>query len=79
MWFLFTVGWYVALSLVVPAGIGYALGRWVFNTDPFWPALGGLLLGSIIAFYGLYKMLKRFKTESSGEPVVPAKQNNGKT
>jgi hypothetical protein len=79
MWFLFTVGWYVALSLVVPAGIGYSLGRWVFNIDPFWPALGGLLLGSIIAFYGLYQMLKRFKAESNGGAAAPAKRNDGNT
>jgi ABC-type glycerol-3-phosphate transport system permease component len=79
MWFLFTVGWYVALSLVIPTAIGYALARWVFNTDPFWLALGGLVLGGVIAFYGLFKMLKRFKMESNGTGTPPVKPNDGNT
>lgn len=63
-WFLFTVGWYVAFSLVVPAGIGYWLDGGVFGTTPLF-TLVGLGLGTLIAFTGLYRMLKRFQQEES--------------
>jgi len=63
-WFLFTVGWYIALSLVVPAGIGYWLDRGVFESAPLFTLIG-LGLGTLVAFTGLYRMLKRFQTEQS--------------
>jgi hypothetical protein len=62
-WFLFNVGWYVALSLVVPT----AIGLWLdaperFNSRP--PCtLIGLLLGTTVAGYGLYRMLRQFINE----------------
>ncbi|MEW6142485.1 MAG: AtpZ/AtpI family protein [Chloroflexota bacterium] len=65
-WFLFTFGWYVALSLVVPTGIGYWLDRGVFESTPLL-TLVGLGLGTLVAFTGLYRMLKRFQTEQSGQ------------
>lgn len=49
------VGWYVAISIL----LGVAVGVWLdkkFGTTPFL-ALAGVILGSFLAFYGLYKML----------------------
>lgn len=58
--FLFTVGWYVALSLIIPTGIGYWLDLPAqFNSKPLYTLIG-FGLGTVIAFYGLYRMLKRF-------------------
>ena len=66
LWFLFTVGWYVALSLVIPTGIGYWLDRpQGFDTHPLY-TLVGFGIGTVIAFYGLYRMLRRFYTEQRG-------------
>jgi hypothetical protein len=63
LWFLFTVGWYVALSLIIPTGIGYWLDRPArFDTHPLL-TLVGFGFGTIIAFYGLYRMLRRFYLE----------------
>ena len=61
--FLLTVGWYVALSLIIPTGIGYWLDLpEQFNRKPLFTLIG-FGLGTIIAFYGLYRMLKRFYNE----------------
>jgi len=63
LWFLTTVGWYVALSIVIPTGIGYWLDRpSQFDTHPLF-TLVGFGLGTITAFYGLYQMLRRFQRE----------------
>src|SRR4030042_1740135 len=65
--FLFTVGWYVALSLIIPTGIGYWLDRpQRFDTHPLY-TLVGFGIGTVIAFYGLYRMLRRFYTEQRGQ------------
>jgi hypothetical protein len=63
LWFLFTVGWYVALSVVLPTLLGFWLdspGR--FDTRPLFTLIG-FLLGTVIAFYGLYRMLRQFYRE----------------
>ena len=63
LWFLFTVGWYVALSLILPTGIGYWLDRPArFDTHPLLTLIG-FGFGTIVAFYGLYRMLRRFYLE----------------
>ena len=63
LWFLFTVGWYVALSLVIPAGIGFWLDRPdKFDSHPLFTLIG-FGLGTVIAFYGLYRMLRQFQAE----------------
>ena len=59
----FNIGWYVAFSLLLPT----FLGLWLdaperFNSRP-WCTLLGFFLGTIIAVYGLYQMLKRFMVE----------------
>ncbi len=64
--FLFVVGWYVALSIVIPSGVGYWLDTSVFNTTPLY-TLVGLGFGTLVAFFGLYRMLHRFQAET-GNP-----------
>ena len=61
--FLLTIGWYVALSLIIPVAIGYWLDRpGRLNKAPLFTLIG-LGLGTFIAFFGLFKMLMRFKKE----------------
>jgi len=63
LWFLTTIGWYVALSIVIPAGIGYWLDQPdQLGTHPLLTLIG-FGLGTIAAFYGLYQMLRRFRRE----------------
>ena len=63
LWFLFNIGWFVALSLVVPT----AIGLWLdaperFNARPLCTLIG-FVLGTATAGYGLYKMLRKFIDE----------------
>jgi hypothetical protein len=63
LWFLFNVGWFVALSLILPT----ALGLWLdaperFNTRPLCTLIG-FVLGTTTAGYGLYRMLRQFSDE----------------
>lgn len=61
--FLLTVGWYVALSLIIPVGIGYWLDRpEMFNRRPLFTLIG-LGIGTVIAFFGLFRMLLRYQAE----------------
>jgi hypothetical protein len=65
LWFLFTVGWYVALSVIIPTGIGYWLDMpGQFDSRPLYTLIG-FGIGTVIAFYGLYRMLKRFYKEQN--------------
>jgi F0F1-type ATP synthase assembly protein I len=71
--FLLTIGWYVALSLIIPVAIGYWLDRPdVFNKSPLFTLIG-LGLGTFVAFFGLFKMLIRFQAEQEKE-----RKNNNK-
>lgn len=52
---LIGVGWYVAISIL----LGVAVGMWLdrkLGTTPFL-AVAGVILGSFLAFFGLYRML----------------------
>jgi len=61
--FLLTVGWYVALSLLIPVGIGYWLDSpKMFNKQPLFTFIG-LGVGTVVAFFGLIKMLLRYQAE----------------
>jgi len=61
--FLLTVGWYVALSLIIPVAVGYWLDcPEMFNKSPLF-TLVGLGLGTVIAFGGLIRMLLRYQAE----------------
>jgi membrane protein implicated in regulation of membrane protease activity len=63
LWFLFTVGWYVVLSLIIPTLIGFWLDSPErFNTHPLFTLIG-FALGSVLAFYGLYRMMRKFYRE----------------
>jgi hypothetical protein len=60
---LLTVGWYVSLSLIIPVGIGYWLDRpEMFNKGPLFTFIG-LGVGTFISFFGLIRILLRYKTE----------------
>jgi len=59
--FLLTVGWYVALSLIIPVAIGYWLDSpKMFNKQPLFTLIG-LGVGTVVAFFGLIKMLLRYQ------------------
>ncbi|MGD0854979.1 MAG: AtpZ/AtpI family protein [Dehalococcoidia bacterium] len=63
LWFLFNIGWYVALSMVVPTVIGLWLDAPErLNSRPLC-TLMGFVLGTMIAGYGLYRMLRQFIRE----------------
>ena len=73
--FLLTVGWYVALSLIIPIAIGYWLDQPdVFNKSPLFTLIG-LGLGTFVAFFGLFKMLVRYQAEQE----KLRKENNNTT
>jgi len=63
--FLLTVGWYMVLSLLIPTGLGYWLDRpEMFDRRPLFTLIG-LGIGTAIAFYGLVRMLRRYKAEQN--------------
>jgi len=75
LWFLFNVGWYIALSLIVPT----AIGLWLdaperFNSRPLCTLIG-FGLGTVVAIYGLYRMLRQFVNE---QKEMDAKKNSMK-
>ncbi len=62
------VGWYIGICIVS----GVLGGLWLdnkFNTKPILVILG-LILGIVIAFYGVYRMIL---------PNINKKQNKGKS
>lgn len=60
---LLTVGWFVALSLMIPVGIGYWLDRpEMLNKAPLFTFIG-LGVGTFIAFFGLIRILLRYQAE----------------
>jgi F0F1-type ATP synthase assembly protein I len=57
------VGWYVALSLIIPIGIGYWLDRpEMLGKSPLFTFIG-LGVGTVVAFGGLIRMLLRYQAE----------------
>ena len=53
----------MALSLIIPVGIGYWLDRpEVFNKRPLFTLIG-LGVGTVIAFFGLFRMLIQYQAE----------------
>lgn len=62
------MGWYVGICIV----LGVGGGRWLdnkFNTRPIL-VIVGLILGVIVAFYGVYRMIL---------PNINRKRNKGKS
>lgn len=73
---LVTVGWYVALGLMVPVGIGYWLDQPnMLGKHPLFTFIG-LGVGTLIAFVGLIWMLLRYQAEQ--EEVRKAEENKDK-
>ncbi len=63
LWLVFNVGWYVALSVLIPTLIGYWLDRPErLNTRPLYTLIG-FGIGTILMFFGVYKILRRFYLE----------------
>ena len=61
--FLLTIGWFVALSLLIPVVMGYWLDRpEVLDKSPIFTFVG-LGVGTVIAFFGLFRMLVRYQAE----------------
>jgi len=62
--FLLTIGWYMVVSLLVPTLIGYFWLDPKFHKTPMFTLIG-LGIGTVIAFYGLARMLRRYKAEQN--------------
>ncbi|PKB70116.1 MAG: hypothetical protein BZY77_01640 [SAR202 cluster bacterium Io17-Chloro-G5] len=62
------LGWYVAICIVVGVVGGLGLDK-LAGTVPLFTLLG-TVLGSIVAFWGLYKMI---------QPVLSGKKSGGST
>jgi hypothetical protein len=68
-WFLFTVGWFVAFSVIIPLLIGYWLDQpEQLNSKPLYTLIG-FGIGWVIAFCGLFVMLRRFYLEQKQTKV----------
>jgi F0F1-type ATP synthase assembly protein I len=53
----------VGLSLIIPVGIGYWLDRpEMFDKRPLFTFIG-LGVGTVVAFFGLFRMLLRYQAE----------------
>ncbi len=53
----FSVGAVITYNIAGGILVGYFLDRWL-KTDP-WMAVTGLILGSVSAFIGLYRIMNR--------------------
>jgi zinc transporter ZupT len=70
---LLVVGFYVAFSLIIPAGIGVWFDKRASHEFPLFTIIG-LGLGTIIMVYGVYRMVRPFLAESEKEQLRgPAK------
>ena len=68
------VGWYVAACIIVGLGGGILLDRWLQTQVLF--TLLGVVLGSIAAFYGVYRLVLPLMGET-GPPSSSSKGDNG--
>jgi F0F1-type ATP synthase assembly protein I len=77
--FLLTVGWYVALSLIIPVAIGYWLDApTIFNKRPLFTLIG-LGVGTFVAFFGLFKMLVRYQAEQEKQRKNNSEMKQGQS
>jgi F0F1-type ATP synthase assembly protein I len=66
-WFLFTVGWYMVISVTIPTLIGYWLDKPdKFGSYPLYTIIG-FICGSVLAFLGLFILLRRFYLEQKNQ------------
>lgn len=56
---LVAIGWYIALSLLIPFLVGLWLDK-KFDSLPLLTFIG-LGLGTVIMIYGVYRMLRQFQ------------------
>lgn len=63
---LLGLGFYVAFSLIIPAGIGVWFDKRASHEFPLFTLIG-LGLGTIIMVYGVYRMVKPFMEEAKRE------------
>jgi len=63
---LLVVGFYVPVSLLIPAGLGFLLDRQAGRGFPSY-SLIGLGIGTVIMVYGVYSMEKPFLDEAKAE------------
>jgi hypothetical protein len=63
LWLVFNVGWYVALSVLIPTLIGYWLDSPERLNTGHLCTLIGFGLGTILMFFGVYRILRRFYME----------------
>ncbi|MBI2936532.1 MAG: AtpZ/AtpI family protein [Chloroflexi bacterium] len=59
------LGWYIAFCIIGGIVGGWWLDRWL-GTQPLF-ILVGVLVGSIVAFYGLYKMVLPFLKQANSQ------------
>jgi len=65
------IGWYMAVCILAGVGAGILIDRWAGTGFVF--ILVGTLLGTILAFFGVYRMVlpfmdeTRFSEKSSGQ------------
>jgi len=77
--FLLTVGWYVALSLIIPVAIGYWLDApTMFSKRPLFTLIG-LGVGTFVAFFGLVKMLVRYQAEQEKQRKNNSEMKQGQS
>ena len=60
-----TLGWQLALSIIMPMGVGYLVDSWL-GTFP-WFFLGGLLLGMVSVFWQIYQIAQQAAQEESSD------------
>ena len=80
-WRYDTLGYTFAFSVIVFAGIGFGLDRWLHTTPIL--TVAGTLLGAGMAFYWVYQKVRadeaRFKASHprKGGPGSPPPENGG--
>jgi zinc transporter ZupT len=63
---LLTVGFYVALSILIPTAVGFLLDRKAGHQFPAFTLIG-LGFGTVIMIYGVYRMVQPYLKEAREE------------
>ena len=63
---LMGVGWFVGASVVIGIVGGYLVDLWLGTTVVF--TILGIVLGTTVAFYGLYQMVKPLMGDQRNGP-----------
>ena len=65
------IGWFIAISIVIGIYAGLKLDTWI-HTKPLFMLIG-LLMGTIVAFYGTYRAVQTIFNPPGG-PSSPTNQ-----